>query len=52
MNTETTLKSNDNRMGEKVILPLPPQSDYSSSEMEIYARFMRHLRLVPTVAWK
>lgn len=41
----TTLKSNDN--SNKIILPLAPQGDNVRSEMEIYARFMRHLRLVP-----
>jgi hypothetical protein len=42
----TTLKSNDNRVDGKVVLPLPPQEE-SRIEMEIYARFMRHLRNVP-----
>ena len=42
----TTLKSNDNKIGNKVILPLPPEAK-ESSDMEIYARFMRHLRNVP-----
>ncbi len=39
------LKSNDN--GKNFILPLAPQGDDVRSEMEIYARFMRHLRMVP-----
>ncbi len=39
------LKSNDNRS--KVILPLAPQGDNIRSEMEMYVRFMRHLRMVP-----
>lgn len=30
----------------KTLLPLPPQKD-EDAEMEIYARFMRHLRHVP-----
>jgi hypothetical protein len=29
------------------MLPLPPEHKEMKSEMEIYARFMRHLRLVP-----
>jgi hypothetical protein len=49
----TPHKSNDNH--NQVILPLAPNnderggdiSDMKISEMEIYARFMRHLRLVP-----
>ena len=33
---------------ERVVLPLPPQlGDESRFEMEVYARFMRHLRSVP-----
>lgn len=42
------LKSNDNREGElkRTILPLPPEL-YADLEMEIYSRFMRHLRMVP-----
>ena len=51
----TTLKSNDNLLegrhagkheGAMVILPLAPDAE-ARSEMEIYARFMRHLRMVP-----
>lgn len=30
-----------------VILPLPPAAT-AATDMEVYARFMRHLRLVPT----
>lgn len=45
----TPLKSNDN--GGNVVLPLAPiakdATDNVRNEMEIYARFMRHLRLVP-----
>ncbi|MCB9989425.1 MAG: hypothetical protein H6868_08880 [Rhodospirillales bacterium] len=34
---------------DKVILPLPPSnSDDKKFEMEVYARFMRHIRHVPT----
>lgn len=47
---QKTLKSNDNQVlsNEKVSLPLPPDSTIDNAdEMEIYARFMRHLRLVP-----
>ena len=43
----TSFKSNDNRVSSKTILPLPPESKEARSEMEIYARFMRHLRMVP-----
>lgn len=43
----TTLKSNDNQIDAKTYLPLPPQDKDAKSEMEIYARFMRHLRIVP-----
>jgi hypothetical protein len=43
----TTFKSNDNLVNTKTILPLPPEDMKARSEMEIYARFMRHLRLVP-----
>ena len=33
---------------EKIVLPLPPSADRDARfEMEIYARFMRHLRNVP-----
>lgn len=42
-----TLKSNDNKVDTKTILPLPPEKEGMESEMEIYARFMRHLRMVP-----
>ncbi len=48
MTSQTTtgpLKSNDNKTN--IILPLAPQGENMRSEMEIYARFMRHLRLVP-----
>lgn len=41
------LKSNDNASDSNVVLPLVPQSENMDSEMEVYARFMRHLRLVP-----
>jgi len=43
----TTYKSNDNRTDTHTQLPLPPESKEAHSEMEIYARFMRHLRMVP-----
>ena len=44
-----SFKSNDNQVTGKSILPLPPEDKgvQSHSDMEIYARFMRHLRLVP-----
>ena len=44
----TILKSNDNRDLKYVVLPLPPEKEGEDIEMEIYARFMRHLRLVPS----
>ncbi len=40
------LKSNDNRIGENIFLPLAPEAA-DRNDMEIYARFMRHLRTVP-----
>lgn len=46
----TTLKSNDNNTlgcGPCITLPLPPTDKQAISEMDIYARFMRHLRMVP-----
>ena len=43
----TKLKSNDNKTDPNIILPIPPQNKEARSEMEIYARFMRHLRMVP-----
>ncbi len=46
-----TIKTNDNTVNaearESVILPLPPQDLKDKTDMEIYARFMRHLRYVP-----
>ncbi len=45
-----TLKSNDNRPEDLkyTILPLPPEKDAQNDiEIELYARFMRHLRMVP-----
>lgn len=44
----TTYKSNDNRTDTHTLLPLPPEDKEARSEMEIYARFMRHLRMVPS----
>ena len=47
-------KSNDNdKHSANTCLPLPPEPDVNSHgghhiEMEIYARFMRHLRMVPS----
>ena len=45
----TPLKSNDNAHGDgyALTLPLPPTNKDATTEMEIYARFMRHLRMVP-----
>lgn len=44
------LKSNDNKTNdvfENVFLPLPPLGGMESLDLEVYARFMRHFRLVP-----
>lgn len=41
------LKSNDNFMSTNIDLPLPPEETNAVQEMEIYVRFMRHLRMVP-----
>lgn len=43
----TTYKSNDNRNESTTLLPLAPEDKNAHTEMEIYARFMRHLRMVP-----
>lgn len=44
METFNTSISDDNR----VALPLPPKSAHdTAAEMDVYARFMRHLRHVP-----
>lgn len=44
------MKANDNSLNDRVILPIPEihnvQDQSAKSEMEIYARFMRHLRSV------
>ncbi len=57
--TTNTLKANDNKnapspavnssalLSEVVILPIPPAETRDALELEIYARFMRHVRLVP-----
>ncbi|MBL8638085.1 MAG: hypothetical protein JNN09_06275 [Alphaproteobacteria bacterium] len=43
------MKANDNKLEtEKVILPMPPLSREARYEMDVYARFMRHLRCVPS----
>ena len=44
------MKQSDNSIDdrfENVFLPLPPLGGIESMELEIYARFMRHFRLVP-----
>lgn len=44
------MKTNDNVVEDKfenVFLPLPPLDGADDMELEIYARFMRHVRLVP-----
>lgn len=47
---DVILKSNDNTAtgGGTMVLPLPPTDRDATAEMEIYARFMRHLRMVPS----
>jgi len=40
------MKANDNLSPELVELPIPEINTHSNSDMEIYARFMRHLRHV------
>lgn len=47
LSPNSPLKSNDDRQNTKTILPIAPIDKTMRSEMEIYARFMRHLRLVP-----
>ena len=43
------MKSNDNNFeGTNILLPFPPTDMKAEFEMEIYARFMRHLRNVPS----
>lgn len=47
--TNQTFKANDNKVidtCERVILPLPAL-DAEAADLEVYARFMRHLRMVP-----
>lgn len=48
--TSPTLKANDNKTPnafDNIVLPLPTLECKDPIETEIYARFMRHLRLVP-----
>lgn len=43
------MKSNDNHFeGTNILLPFPPTDIKAEFEMEIYVRFMRHLRNVPS----
>jgi hypothetical protein len=43
------MKSNDNKFeGTNIQLPFPPTDMKAAYEMEVYARFMRYLREVPT----
>lgn len=45
-----TLKTNDNKNTEtfeNVFLPLPPLDGAEAPALEVYARFMKHYRLVP-----
>lgn len=39
------MKANDNCLAERIILPIP-EINTAHADMEIYARFMRHLRAV------
>ncbi|MAQ71398.1 MAG: hypothetical protein CL565_04305 [Alphaproteobacteria bacterium] len=41
------MKANDNNFGDRIVLPLPPEDLNLQLEMDIYARFMRHLRMIP-----
>ena len=58
--TTNTLKANDNKTpsvssfvsssalpSDSVILPVPPLEAKDAMDLEVYARFMRHVRLVP-----
>lgn len=47
--TEHVLKSNDNKKhrNNHTVLPIPLIENGARMEMEIYTRFMRHLRMVP-----
>lgn len=48
MTTDYPLKSNDNQMREDYLYPCPVSDGAGHDiELEIYARFMRHLRHVP-----
>lgn len=40
------MKANDNSLTDIVILPVPEARANAATEMEVYARFMRHLRVV------
>lgn len=40
------MKANDNLPVERVCFPLPPVSPDAKLEMDVYARFMRHMRHV------
>lgn len=46
----TELKANDNKSYDAKIyhLPLPPLEGGQSMDIEIYARFMKHVRMVPS----
>lgn len=48
--TTTTLKANDNKAAYDVTLftlPMPPLERDDAIAIEVYARFMKHVRLVP-----
>lgn len=44
MSNEATLRTSNHN---DVVLPLPPDITAAPDDMALYARFMRHLRLVP-----
>lgn len=41
------MKANDNLLSGRIVYPLPPEGQEQQMELDIYTRFMRHLRLIP-----
>lgn len=41
------MKANDNHTHDRIVYPLPPEEMSQQMEMDIYTRFMRHLRIIP-----
>ncbi len=41
------MKANDNQTHERIVYPLPPEDKEQHLEMDVYTRFMRHLRIIP-----